>query len=133
VVPINTVKSLLPALQKGGEVKNPWLGISGVAISSTQVELLELSVSSGIYVVTVLEGSPAEKAGLIGSGSDDLGQPNRGGDIITAVDGIEVSAVEDLVAYLNDKEPGDKISLSIYRGGNHSTIEITLGEWPREL
>ena len=59
VVPINTVKSLLPALLKGEEVKNPWLGVSAVAISPNLVELLELSVSSGIYVVTIATGSPA--------------------------------------------------------------------------
>lgn len=132
-VPINTVKSLLPALLKGGEIKNPWLGVSAVAISPNLVELLELSVYSGIYVVTVAEGSPAEEAGLIESGSDDLGQPGRGGDVITAVDEIEVSAVEDLVAYLNDKEPGDKISLLIHRGDGYLTIEVTLGEWPEQL
>ncbi|MFC2036218.1 S1C family serine protease [Chloroflexota bacterium] len=133
VVPINTVKSLLPALLKGGEVKNPWLGISAVAISPNLIELLELSVSSGIYVVTVTAGSPAEKVGLIESGSDESGLPSRGGDIITAVDEIEVSAVEDLVAYLNDKEPGDKISLSVHRGNDYFTVEVTLGEWPEEL
>jgi 2-alkenal reductase len=132
-VPINTVKSLLPALLKGGEVKNPWLGIIAVEISPNLVELLELSVSSGIYVITVAADSPAEKAGLIESGSDDLGQPDRGGDVITAVDEIEVSAVEDLVAYLNDKEPGDKISLLVHRGGEYFTVEVTLGEWPEKL
>jgi 2-alkenal reductase len=133
VVPINTVNSLLPALLKGGEVKNPWLGIRAVAISPNLVELLDLSVSSGIYVITIAAGSPAEKAGLIEGGSDDLGQLNRGGDVITAIDGLEVSAVEDLVTYLNDKEPGDKISLSIHRGGEYFTVELTLGEWPEEL
>jgi 2-alkenal reductase len=133
VVPINTVKSLIPALLKGGEVKNSWLGIRAVAISPNLVELLDLSVSSGIYVITIAAGSPAEKAGLIEGGSDDLGQLNRGGDVITDVDGIEVSAVEDLVAYLNEKEPGDKISLSIHRGGEYFTVELTLGEWPEEL
>jgi S1-C subfamily serine protease len=133
-VPINTVKSLLPALLKGGEIKNAWLGISAVAISSELAESLELSVSSGIYVVTVVADSPAEKAGLIESGSDELGQqPARGGDIITAIDGIEVFAVEDMVAYLNDKEPGDNISLSVNRGDEVLIVEVTLGEWPDEL
>ena len=132
VVPINTVKSLLPALLKGGEVKNPWLGISAVAISPNLVELLELPASSGIYVVTIAASSPAEEAGLIESGSDDLGQPDGGGDIITAVDGIEVSAVEDLVAYLNDKEPGNEITLTILRNGDSLTVDVTLGEWPEE-
>ncbi len=129
-VPINTVKSLLPALLKGGEVKNPWLGISAVAISPQLVELLELPVSAGVYVVTVTTDSPAEKAGLIESGVDELGQPARGGDIITGVDGKETSRVEDLVAYFNDKQPGDTISLSVHRGDEDLVIDVTLGEWP---
>jgi len=133
VVPINTVKSILPALLKGGEVKNPWLGISAVAISSDLMELLELPVSSGVYIVIIVTGSPAEKADLIESGSDNSGQPARGGDIITAIDGIEVSEVEELVAFLNDKEPGDKISLSINRNGDNFTVEVVLGEWPDGL
>ncbi len=132
-VPINTVKSLLPALLKGGEVKNPWLGITAIAISPEFAELLELSISRGVYVVTVAEQSPAEESGLIGSGSDNLGQPVLGGDIITAVDGVEVLSVEDLVAHFNDMEPGDKISLSVLRGNEDLIVEVILGEWPDEL
>lgn len=132
-VPINTVKSLLPALLKGGEVKNPWLGISAVAISPEFAELLELPTSRGVYVVTVAAQSPAEESGLIGNGSDDLGQPALGGDIITAVDGVEVFSVEDLVAHFNDMEPGDKISLSVLRGNEDLIVEVILGEWPDEL
>ncbi len=132
-VPINTVKSLLPALLKGGEVRNPWLGVSAVAVSPELAELLGLPVSTGIYVVTVIAESPAAKAGLLESGSDESGQPARGGDIITAADGIEVLGVDDLVAYLYDKEPGDKISLSVRRGDETLIVEVTLGEWPAEL
>ena len=129
-VPINTIKSLLPALLEGGAVKNPWLGISAVAINPELAELLELPISSGVYVVTITTESPAEMAGLVESGSDESGQPGRGGDIITAVDGIEVLKVEDLVAYFNDKKPGDSISLSVRRGSEVLTVEVTLGEWP---
>jgi len=129
-VPINTIKSLLPTLLRGGEVKNPWLGISAVRVRSDLVELLNLPISSGIYVITVVAGSPADEAGLVQSGYDDLHQPNRGGDILTAVDGIEIYAVEDLVAYLNEKEPGDAVSLLIFRDSDYLTIEVTLGEWP---
>jgi serine protease Do len=104
-----------------------------MTISPNLVELLELSVSSGIYVITIAAGSPAEKVGLIEGGRDDLGQLRRGGDVITAVDGIEVSTVEDFVAYLKDKEPGNKISISVRRSGEYFTVGITLGEWPEGL
>ncbi|MFC1898830.1 S1C family serine protease [Chloroflexota bacterium] len=132
-VPINTIKSLLPALLRGGEVKNPWLGITAIAINPEIAELLELSISRGVYVITVAEQSPAEESGLIGSGSDNLGQPVLGGDIITAVDRIEVLSVEGLIAYFNDMEPGDKISLSVLRGNEDLIVEVILGEWPDEL
>ena len=132
-VPINTVKSLLPALLKGGEVRNPWLGVSAVAISPELAESLGLPVSTGIYVVSVTAESPADEAGLLGGGSDESGLPARGGDVIAAVDGIDVSEVEALVAYFNDKEPGDEISLSVRRGSEALIVEVILGEWPAEL
>jgi S1-C subfamily serine protease len=78
----------------------------------------------------VTAGSPAEQAGLIGSGTDELGQPAPGSDIITEVDGIKVSSVDDMIAHLNNKQPGDTVLLSVLRGGQALTIQVTLGEWP---
>jgi S1-C subfamily serine protease len=131
-VPINTAKSLLPALLKGGEVSSPWLGIKGVAINHELASKLDLPTSSGVYVIEVTTDSPAEKAGLRGSGTNEQGQPTFGGDIITSVDGRTVTKVEDLTAYFNSKKPGDEVSLSIYRGDKNLTIEATLGEWPKQ-
>ncbi len=129
-VPINTAKSLLPELLKGGEVKTAWLGISGVDIDADLVDTLKLPVASGVYVVGVTSGSPAEKAGIKGSGETAQGEPNTGGDIITAVDGKSVSRVEDMVAYFNTKIPGDKVTLTVNRNGQPQSIDVTLGEWP---
>jgi len=131
-IPINTAKSLLPALLKGGEVRSPWLGIKGVAIDHELASRLELPVDSGVYVVEVIPDSPAEKAGLRGSGTDERGQPTFGGDIISDADGQTVASVADLIAYFNGKKPGDEVSLSIYRGDKNLTIEVMLGEWPEQ-
>ena len=132
-VPVNTAKSLLPDLLEGGEVKSPWLGISGVAINQELAETLNLPVDSGVYIVGVVPDSPAEEAGLRGSGSDERGRPTFGGDIVKAVDGEAADRVEDLIAYFNEKKPGDKVSLSIARGDENLTIDVTLGEWPENL
>jgi S1-C subfamily serine protease len=129
-VPINTAKSLLPALKKGGEIKSPWLGIEGVAIDQELAKSLGLPVETGVYIIGVISGSPAEKAGLKESGLNQQGQPTYGGDIIIAVDNVPVAKVEDLVSYFNSKRPGDKITLSIYRGDKQQTIALELGEWP---
>lgn len=131
-IPINNARSLLPALLQGGEVSNPWLGISGTDIDQELASKLNLALDHGVYVVSVLPGSPAEKAGLIPGGSDQ-GRPTSGGDIITAVDGHPVAKVVDLLQYFNTKKVGDQVSLSIVRGDKTLTVAVTLGEWPKEM
>jgi S1-C subfamily serine protease len=129
-VPVNTARALVPKLLKGGQVKNPWLGIEGIAIDQQLSSKLSLPVQSGVYVVGVITGSPAERAGLKESGRDQQSQPIYGGDIITAVDNVTVTKVEDMVSYFNGKQPGDTISLSIVRGDKKMTVSAVLGEWP---
>ena len=131
-IPINNASSLLPALLQGGEVSNPWLGISGTEVDQELASSLDLAVDHGVYVVSVLPDSPAEKAGLIPGGSDQ-GGPTSGGDIITAVDGNPVSKVADLLEYFNTKKVGDQVSLSVIRGDDTITVTVTLGEWPIEM
>ncbi len=132
-VPINTAKSLLPELLEGGEVRSPWLGITGGAIDRELAETLSLPADSGVYIIDVVADSPAAEAGLRGSGRDEQGRPAFGGDIIRAVDGETVGQVEDLIAYFNEKKPGDEVSLSIVRGDEDLNINVTLGEWPENL
>ncbi|MDY6912371.1 MAG: PDZ domain-containing protein, partial [Chloroflexota bacterium] len=96
-------------------------------------ERLDLPVESGVYVVSVLPDGPAEDADLRGSGTDALGQPALGGDILTAVDDQPVTEVQDLLKYFNSRQPGDEVSLSLYREGAAMTIEVTLEAWPEEM
>jgi serine protease Do len=131
-IPINNASSLLPALLQGGEVSNPWLGINGTDVDQELASRLNLATDYGIYVVSVLPDSPAEKAGLIPGGSDQ-GMPTSGGDIITAVDGHPVAKTADLLEYFNTKKVGDQVSLSVIRGDETLTVAVTLGEWPIEM
>jgi S1-C subfamily serine protease len=132
-IPINTAKSMLPALLKGEKVKTPWLGISGMAITPELVQNLNLTVTKGVYVIGVMPDSPTQKAGIREGGSNQQGEPTSGGDIITAVDGVAVSKVEDLISYFNGKRPGDEIALSVVREGKQMTVMVTLGEWPGNI
>ena len=131
-IPINNAKSLLPALLQGGEVSTPWLGISGTEIDQTLASKLDLATDHGIYVVSVMPDSPAEKAGLVPGGSDQ-GSPTSGGDIITAINGREVTAVSGLLQYLNTKKVGEQVSLTVIRGDETIVVEVTLGEWPQDI
>lgn len=140
-IPINHAKDLLTQLEGGSTVSRPWLGISGTEIDAALQSEYNLPVSSGVLVIDVTAGSPAEKAGLQGStiagsqgqlpnGSQGNGnQTTTIGDIITAIDGHAVSAVPDLTSYLNSKQPGDEVTLTIYRNGNEQTVKLTLAAW----
>ncbi|MFC2069262.1 trypsin-like peptidase domain-containing protein [Chloroflexota bacterium] len=132
-VPINTAKSLLPALMEGGEVSSAWLGIQGMAINDELSSELDLPIDRGVYIIEVIPGSPAEEAGLRGSGTDERGQPTFGGDAVINVDGQVVDKVEDLISYFNGKKPGDEVSFSLYRGEDKININVTLGEWPQQF
>jgi serine protease Do len=132
-VAINTAKTLLPELLKGGAVKTAWLGIEGTPVSKELADKLKLKAEKGVYVVGVLSGSPAEKAGLVKGGRDNTNEPSAGGDIITALDNTPVAKVQDMLTFFNSKRPGDKVTLSVQRGDQQITVPVELGEWPEDL
>ncbi len=132
-IPSNVAQKALPELEAGKQVVRPWIGISGVALTQTLAQQLGLSINQGVYVVSVITGSPAEKAGLKGGNLDTNGAPAPGGDIITAVDGNAVSSVPDISNYINTKNVGDNITLSVLRNGSNTDVQVTLGTWPTNL
>jgi len=123
-IPINTAKGLLPALEQGQTIQHPALGISGETITPGLATQLGLSVRSGVLVTTVFPGSPAEKAGLQATGSADASD-----DIITAIDGHAITSIEGLTSYLNTKHVGDKVTLTVSRGGRQLSLSVTLGNF----
>jgi S1-C subfamily serine protease len=126
-VPINTAKDLMAQFVQGETVRRPWVGISGAALSPDLAEVLGLEVSKGVYISTVTSGSPAEEAGLVAGGA---GNGEASGDVITAVDGKDVTSVEDIVMHLNSLAPGDSVSLTLLRDGETTQVKVALGEWP---
>jgi len=132
-IPINTVKTLLPELLKGGMVKTAWLGIQGTPVNKELAEKLNLKTEKGVYVMGVLPDSPADKAGLIEGGKNNQNEPAAGGDIITALDNTPVTTVQDMLVFFNNKRPGDKVTLSVQRGDQRISVPVELGEWPENL
>lgn len=130
-VPISFLKDNLDDLKEGGVIRPPWLGIRATDLTSELVEDLDLSVDSGVYVIDVESDSPAEDAGLVGSGLEN-GSPASGGDVITAVNGVSVDSVTALIGRLDTYSPGDEAPLTIVRAGSTQTVTVTLGEWPED-
>lgn len=136
-VPINSAKRFLPDMEAGKTVSHPWLGIAGEDVTPALAKDLNLSVQAGAYVTLVSSGGPAENAGLHGAFSSESqaqqsgGQPQGGGDVIVAVDGHNVTGIDDLATYLDtQKKVGDTVALKVNRGGQESTLNATLAEWP---
>jgi S1-C subfamily serine protease len=135
-IPINTARDVVAQLESGGEVKHAFLGITGATIDSTLAQAVKLPVSEGVLVQDVVQGGPADKAGIEGGDtSATIGGAglSLGGDIITAVDGKEVSTMDEVVTLVNEAQPGDTIDLSILRGGSTKTLTVTLGDRPNSV
>ena len=132
-IPSNLAAKLLPDLIGGKTVSRPWLGISGTTLTQANASTLGLSVNKGIYVVSVVANSPAEKAGLKAGGSNSDGSLVAGGDVITAVDGKAITSIDDLTAYISAKHVGDNVNLTVLRNGQSTTIQVTLAAWPANL
>ena len=132
-IPSNLASKILPDLIAGKTVSRPWLGISGTALTQATASQLGLSVNKGVYIVSVVANSPAEKAGLKSGSANADGTLVAGGDVITAVDGKAVASVDDLSAYISTKPVGDTVSLTILRNGQSITVQVTLEAWPADL
>jgi len=130
-ISINIVKRVVPFLINDGKYDYPLMGISSSSTDLTlsQWKLINDSITSGVYVMSVTPGGPADQAGLIGGNqATELQGFYTGGDIIVAVDGLPVKVYGDLISYIfKNKSPGDVITLTIIRNGQQKEVNLTLG------
>jgi S1-C subfamily serine protease len=132
-VPVDLAKRVVPNLIANGEHVYSFMGIRGLELDNTMRNGLGLKNGHrGAYITSVEAGTPASKAGLQGdSGSFGINgtpvNPQYDGDLIVAVDGRQVTSMDDLIAYLAlNTSPGDDIVLTVIRGGTQELIVLTL-------
>jgi len=133
-VPSNTVKKVVPVLIENGEFKHPWMGISGTDVDPELAEVRGLKSSKGFLVVSVIEGSPAEQAGLMGvteTKEIDGREFAIDGDIILSIDEKTVRKISDILVHLQrEKSIGDEMILSVNRNGEVLELIMILEERP---
>lgn len=105
-VPSNTVRDVIPRLERGETIKRAYLGVS------------TSGGTSGVTVASVSSGGPAEEAGL------------RVGDVIRSVAGDRVEDSDDVAAAIQDRRPGEQVEVAITRGGADQTLQVQLGTRP---
>jgi len=118
-IPVETAVSVANQLIENGKASHPYIGIRGQNVDSTSGAAGDLEVSKGAVVVEVIEGSPANKAGL------------KKDDIITAVGGKSIDSMDELIAEVRQKKVGDSLELTILRNGKRDNVEVVLAEKPK--
>ena len=116
-IPINDAIEVAQDLLENGYVSGrPYMGITYIAVTDSQTAA-QLNVNAyGVYVVDVVQGGPADKAGL------------KAGDRIVSIDGTEIAQKDDLGTLIQQHSAGDTLSITVARDGQMQTVSLTLGE-----
>ncbi len=132
-IPINTVKSIVAELRKNGRVIRPWFGIKGKLVTDELQNLIAFPLPSGLLIIDVDDGSPAEALGLR-AGKLDItieGEPwVLGGDILVAVNGQDVKTNEQYGKVFQQLKAQQLVEVTVSREGIRRTMNVTLGERP---
>jgi serine protease Do len=113
-IPVNLAKKVLNDLEKFGSVKRGYVGVSFSELNPDVAQQLGVSKTVGLYVNDLVAGGGAEEAGI------------KKGDIITKVEGNTVYESSDLQERVARLQPGDKIKVTVQRGSEEKTFNITL-------
>ena len=109
---------------------SPNLGIRGTEVTPAIAKALGLQEAGGILIFVVDPGSPADHAGLKGGdriATIDGEQVALGGDVIIAIDGIQIKGVDDAEKLLADKQVGDSVKFTIIRGSTTLDFSVVVG------
>ena len=112
-IPINHILPIVESIIEKGYISKPYIGVS---IYDVSAEAQAYGIPVGAAVQSVTEGGPAQKAGL------------RSNDVITAVNGQEITGSSDLVAFVGGCQVGDELILKVYRQGEYQELELTVEE-----
>ena len=135
-MPINRAKAMLEDYRAGRSFKRPRLGVVVEYVAGDLAQALQLPAQGGLLVQDVARGSAADAAGIRGPrqvviiGNIELGV---GGDLIMEIDGRPADRIDAIPRALANKRPGDRIELTLFRGGRALKMNVTLGEDPNDL
>jgi len=131
-IPSNAITRIVPSILEKGIFNHPWMGIAGQTLTADLTNLFQnLSGNfQGVFIESLVKDSPADRAGMKGTLTDQYGK-RHGGDIITGADGKKIIFIDDLVSYIEDnKKPGDQITITVHRDSSDLDLKMTLGEKP---
>ena len=134
-IPSNTILREIGSLIVNGSYNmHPWLGVLCTDMSYEIARAMNINITYGCLIVDVIDGGPADKAGLRGGtykkvvGSREI---VLGGDIIIAINNVKIKNIDDLAAYLEEyTKPGQIVKVTIVRNNEILSIDVKLGVRP---
>jgi S1-C subfamily serine protease len=135
-ISIDNVRRSIDQIRSGGKASYAYIGISSQNLYPQLAKKLDVPVEEGALIADVVKDGPADRAGIKGGGREIRFQASLvklGGDVITKVNGRRVTRENDFSEQITRFEPGDTISLELYRGNERRTARVTLGERPDQV
>jgi len=131
-IPINSAKAVLNDLVQFGRVRRPSLGIAGLLpIGPELADQMGLAADAGVLVQQVVPGGAADRAGMRG-GRERAYLGNTpiyiGGDLIVQIDDQDIETPQDIANVLDNHRSGDVVKITVYRGKQKLTLNVTLDE-----
>ncbi|MBI4733590.1 MAG: PDZ domain-containing protein [Rubrobacteridae bacterium] len=117
-IPSEIAQSVARQLISGGKASHAYIGITGHDVSDVFSGGVNAVTDYGAEIVDVTKGGPAEAAGL------------KQQDVIVAIDGQRINDMNELISSIRQKQVGDTIEVTIYRGKEKKTAELKLAEKP---
>jgi S1-C subfamily serine protease len=133
-IPVQIVQRVVPALISSGKYAHPWLGVSGMSLTSRMAKALGAPVERGALIRLVIAGGPAEQAGLRGGNRPvdipGMGTIQGGGDIVTAINDCDVKSFDDLITCIENASVGQVVTVTFVRDGETKSVNVTLQKRP---
>jgi Do/DeqQ family serine protease len=118
-IPINLARQVMAQIIRHGRVIRGWIGAGGTDLPPSMARTLELPESTrGVYINSVLEGGPADGAGL---------EP---GDVILSIDGKPAGSAYEVMSRIATIPPGTQLRLTVLRQGKHIPLQVKVIERP---
>jgi len=119
-IPINTAKQVMESILTNGSVTRGWIGVEPQNLSKELAESLNIpAITGGVLISGVLEGGPADKAGM------------KPGDVLTQVNGQKVNDVVTLLNRIAQTNPGDEAKVNLLRKGKEMSLKVQVGKRPK--
>ena len=118
-IPVTTVKSVMDAIIKDGQVVRGYIGVEPQDITPELAESFGLKKTTGAIIAGVLKGGPADKAGI------------RPGDILVSIDDKLIADMADMLTHISQLKPETKTKVAILRNNQQITLNIVIGKRPR--